>query len=71
MVLWLLDNFPALILVLSFIMPLYVTAKNIGGFDHRKTNRFKELGNLQPSRFQRLTGQMGRDRLRSQVLPTR
>jgi hypothetical protein len=49
----------------SFIIPLYVTAENAGGFDHRKRNHFSEC-KFTTLGFQRLTGEMGRDRLHSQ-----
>jgi hypothetical protein len=33
-------GFPAMLLVLGFTIALYVTAKNIGRFDHREENCF-------------------------------
>jgi hypothetical protein len=37
---WMPWSFPALLLVLGFTIALYVTAKNIGRFDHREEDCF-------------------------------
>jgi hypothetical protein len=56
-------------------MPPYVRAKSIGGFDHQRKKRIDNdtAPRLLPSdttpAYERLTGEVGRNTLRSQVLP--